>query len=1076
MAQCPNINTQEWKDLVKEVGEIKAYYLFINNGYEIPSSLEDIDHLDVIKSEEEEVAYKLQEATEIRSQILGALKTKVNIFEGSKNADYITDLKELIKKFEHADIGKSLLLFLHNAEKNIDSLLKRIEKEKDNLELLKLMDNFAGTYENIDLIKNYMATNYNYEAIDDKISRIEKKVDKFHSKYVDYSKKTIINRLAAESTIIRNKYRDEFAREFQRNYPKEQSGLSFKEYDIKKTKYINEKLGENSKKIIQEERSYIRQLLNTSPSDVSGIAKNLVDPRGINDHLIQLAVKLIDKADFKVKEQFIQDKLSAYQKFEEFAKNNKDIITDQKKLYEDMIEIRDGNYTNYYVRPLYSEFYEAKNQMFVDRANEEDSKKSRDIVNTFKKKYLINPNGKWEDINNIKPEYKNPQWNKLQSDSRKKSAYDFLINFNTESDKMVKAKHKLGYRLPGITKKGSERFTDNGLKSYISEGISDTFNMKPDDYKYGDLVKEKGMFKVATDEKGRPLNRISVPFRISPESKDQSFDLFGMAISNRFVSLNYKEKSNIRTELEVLKDLFAERKVKRTRGLGDTRLVKSIRSIAGVSEEEHQELVKEGLESNSYKLLESILEDRLYGRSQIDGGEIFGMSVDKMTDFVIGASANNLLIANYMGGGANILAGKVMNFLEGTRKKHYDRSNLRAAEKRYGSDLHRVLNDIGSFVPESKTNLMLEKFVDTSMDFSGFSNDLIQDNKVKRMLGIKTLHGFNNVAEHYIHSTLMYAILNNIKVTNKDGKFINKDGKVVERDNAMSVDEAYTSDNGKLKWANQDWVPEGFSEYSEDFEFMISRKIKDVTADLQGNYDANNKAMVQRYWYGKLGFFLRKWIVRGTMRRWRGIESATKDLEDLDIHQRFYSESNQEIKEGTYVSALRFLSKLKRHGKFLEFETYTKNWNQLSDMERSNIRSAVAEFSIMVTCLGAATMLASLAEGADDDEEEFIYSMAYLLRRQYGEILFYTPLNPAEVTRILSTPTATISVIKQTQELGDQLLNDAFGLEFERYQRGDHKGEAKSWVRFMKFINPFYKQFGDRDAKESFEYLTNARY
>ena len=42
---CPNKNTPEWKLLVNNVGEVKAYKLFIANNNEIPS-LEEINKID----------------------------------------------------------------------------------------------------------------------------------------------------------------------------------------------------------------------------------------------------------------------------------------------------------------------------------------------------------------------------------------------------------------------------------------------------------------------------------------------------------------------------------------------------------------------------------------------------------------------------------------------------------------------------------------------------------------------------------------------------------------------------------------------------------------------------------------------------------------------------------------------------------------------------------------------------------------------------------------------------------------------------------------------------------------------
>lgn len=44
MKSCPNINTQEWKDLVSEYGEKAAYRMYIENGHKLPSDVADFNY------------------------------------------------------------------------------------------------------------------------------------------------------------------------------------------------------------------------------------------------------------------------------------------------------------------------------------------------------------------------------------------------------------------------------------------------------------------------------------------------------------------------------------------------------------------------------------------------------------------------------------------------------------------------------------------------------------------------------------------------------------------------------------------------------------------------------------------------------------------------------------------------------------------------------------------------------------------------------------------------------------------------------------------------------------------------
>jgi hypothetical protein len=1078
MAHCPNIRSEEWQKLVAAVdgGELEAHAAYIKNGYDIPEVDEDgnftIDSKpkeDVPLTDIDQEARYLQGLTKARNKILNSLKVKRDIYEGNK--EFIEKLEKLIKDFENADIARSMVIYMKNVESTIASLNKKMDKDGNSLEFVKLLHDYAGTFHMIEDVSKMIEDRKDVsQAVKNRVSKLVGEVRGFNNKYLSVSKRIMADKLAQQSTIARSKAKIQYGREYEENHPRKSSTMSKKDYNAAKKEYVEDMLNKNRDAILRAEKNHVRNLMETAPNDISNLTYHIIDGRGVNDHLIQLAVQQLDKADFAAKEQFIKDRNDAISVFEEFTKSRKGIIhTDQKKLYDGIIEKIDGKETSFYVREYYSTYYKALNdsrqEQKIAKSEEERSK----ISSEFRKKYQVYDKSikRWVP----KKEFVNPQYQALQKDSPAKKMYDYLVDFNKRSDSMINSRMKLGYRLPSVTKATMATANDNGLKSAGARIVKDTFKIQKDDYQYGEHKDEDGVMSVIADEKGDPLRRVAMPYRNNIDIKDQSFDLMGMALSNRFASLNFQEKNEIRAELEVLENIMKEREIVNTK---DGK--RMVRKMLGVTEGEHEELTKKGINSNSYKLLHSLMEDRLYGRRNVKGPEVMGISVDKVSEKLIQLSSHNLLIANYMGGGANVLAGKVMNFFEGTRKIHYSRKDLRAAEKKYFGDFVGWSKDVGRIGrPTSKTNMLIEKFLDTSMDFSGMSNKLANDTRFKELFQMKTLHGINNAAEHYIQSTLVYALLNNTKVTNKNGEFIDNDGNVTtDRDKAMTMDKAYEAKDGKLTWKNEDWTIEGFDEFNGDVEFAMSRKAKDITADLQGNYDDNNRAQIQRYWYGKLGFFLRKWMVRGVQRRWRGIDKVGKgNIEDV----AFYSEGQEQFKEGTYTSAARYLRNVWLECKMLQTEVYSKEWNKLSDVEKANIKSAAFEIGMMVASFASATLLAGLAKGADsEEEEEFLYTLAYWSRRQYGELLFYVPpFNIKEVGRLARTPSAVQSSIELTTKLTEQLLEDAGNMQAEVYQSGRHKGEYKSDVLMNKLFNPFYKNFSDRDAKESLGYLTNIR-
>jgi len=1089
MASCPNINSQEWKDLVAEIGEVSAYALYIRNGYQIPTGdygqvIEGLDKKDVNQVSEER-AKAMMDITKVRRKILTALKTKFSIYEGSKNEEYVQNLIKLIQDFENADVTRSMMIFIDNAEKNIKALTKRMHLEKDNLELLKKLDNFIGTFELIEDLGKFADVHLHEDntvkgernkKIRSRIGLIKHELDSFRNQYLNYGKETIVNRLAAESTLIRTEYRDKFAREFETNLPANKDTRSKDVRESEKRKYIQRLLNENNAKILREEKEYVRQLLSTAPKDIDSITAAMVDPRSTNDHIIQLAIKVLDRRDKIVENGYFEDRNEAYEVFKEFAVDSKGVvITDQRKLYEDIIEVIDGQPTGYVTGPVYSTFYASLNEVLTTVRKTKDPKKGHEILHKWKKENLINPSKGWNNTSNIKTIHRNPSYVKILNDPRKFKFYKWYTEFNKESDNMVHNRNKLGFRLPGITKETSESFNDNGILNSGTRMMKDAINIQADDFEYGETDKKEGKKIVAVvDEKGKTLKKIIVPFRSKLDIKDQSFDLIGMALANRYVSRNYKEKSAVKADLEILKDLMAERRVKVTKGFANTKVVQRMKAILNVSEEEEQELeTKNGLESNSYRAYNNIIESRLYGKDSVSVGSVLGVSVDKATKMLIKVSADNMLIANMLGAKANVLNGKMMNFFESVRGTHFGTGDLIVSEKKYFGDMGNIMNDIGKFRPESKTNMFLERF---GTHFEGFMNSLTKDNRFKRLFNTGTLHGLNTSAEHWIQGTIVYAYFNNIKIQNKNGDYVDANGRVVSREKAMSFDEAFEVKNGALVWKNKDFTPEGFESYNEDVEFMISRKLKDMITQLQGNYEGKNKSNIERYWYGKLGTFLRKWMVRGVQRRWRGIQHSGTNYSDLDRHLKFYSESTQEFTEGTYTSTVRFMMNLYKYGKLLQAQTYSKNWKALSEMEKANIKSAAAEFTTMIAAIIASNLLKELGdEEYDEEDKDSLYEKAYLFRRLYGELMFYTPANPAEAIRILKTPSATMSTVELATDTFYQYFYDIFSGEPELYQTGRRAGESKSWVLTNRLFNPFEKNMFGRDAQESLKYLTNAQ-
>lgn len=330
----------------------------------------------------------------------------------------------------------------------------------------------------------------------------------------------------------------------------------------------------------------------------------------------------------------------------------------------------------------------------------------------------------------------------------------------------------------------------------------------------------------------------------------------------------------------------------------------------------------------------------------------------------------------------------------------------------------------------------------------------------------------------------MYSILNNVKTMNKDGKFIDKDGKVVSKDKAMSLAEAITldKDNKLVLNPHVHKTSHGNSVFSLDLKkgkglLEIKGLVNKIAHDLHGNYNEDLQNMAQRYVWGKAIFMLKKWLVPGFNKRWRGAVYMFKGipLDERREQDVMYSEDLQEFQEGYYVTGVNFVLKVMKALKEMQLSMIRKDWDALSDMEKANMRRFIIEVGIILTSLAASILLASLAGELPEDEweREAMFYSAYITRRMYSELFSYT--NPAEAFKIMKSPAASMAMVTKLFLFGEQLTLDSFNVTFgdglELYQSGRHRGTPKLYKRTADII-PFWTQT-NRDIEESFSYIKN---
>ena len=334
----------------------------------------------------------------------------------------------------------------------------------------------------------------------------------------------------------------------------------------------------------------------------------------------------------------------------------------------------------------------------------------------------------------------------------------------------------------------------------------------------------------------------------------------------------------------------------------------------------------------------------------------------------------------------------------------------------------------------------------------------------------------SNAGEHYIHSTMMYGIMDNIKVTNAAGEYLNDKGEVVkDAKDAMTIADAYYVENGSVKMKPVEYTTMSFNKFSE---VELSNYIKHIGSQLHGQYDSNLKAMIQKHWAGSQAFMFRKWLIPGVLRRFRGIENITiseDKMKNAEYDMEFFSEDLQNFEEGYYYTTLRYALNVIRGAKD-KTQTAAMVWNSLSDQQRKNVHKTFIDAIIMAGMYVSYMVLKGLGSDADDDDptKRFILFGAFVARRLYAEQAFYR--SPMEFYKLMRSPAAALTHTENIFKLFNQVMPgydmDDRGLYWkalDEYSTGRRKGESVLKYKVFK-VSPFISQ-AVRSTEEALTYI-----
>ena len=691
-----------------------------------------------------------------------------------------------------------------------------------------------------------------------------------------------------------------------------------------------------------------------------------------------------------------------------------------------------------------------------------------------------NENIDFEEINGVykgtpKKKWESENYKKL-SDEQKKSL-DFLKRKAKEGNNLTKGKNSLFtkkafgqefIRLPGVLKKDTQRIIQGQYKDSIMHKVNEMTSTQKDDFETQDGGEGilQSFRKVYANVSNKEKLKVPIAFRARLKAEEQSLDLHTITLMNLVSAKNHEVKEELETTFLIVLDVMKNRNVPDTTG------VDRLKKVHMLSED--TPIYKDKGASQDYKKGLDILQNRIYGIKNIDSGRISAgtkkdgtkreVDINALTRSWLKFSGWVSLTLNWINSTVNLSTGTISNLIEASAGEHYNLKDWAVGKKKYWTNIKEIANDWGSNVDKSRTNLFMNAF-NVMGDGNYLDNDFSEKNKFQALMKMDSLRPLAKMGEHMMQAQVMYATLNHIKVMDKDGNYLDINGDVVkDKKNAASLDEMIeftpdTSTGGINVKLNPKVESSTFTRVGGP-EQVIQEAINLVrykVRELHGNYDPNIQAAAQRHALGKLTWFLRKWIEEGYFRRWRGTKNIFTKNSEIDELDKFYSQDAKSEREGYYVTATRFLTRVIAPAVMqMNIEIIKEGAGNLSTSQKANLKKLITELGMIALSLAAYLAM-------DEDEDEILYK--YIFRRQLAELSFF--INPPDALKVVSTPTASIGTIRNIFKVLSQSLDP-----LETYEQGPHKGRNKLQVALLKNVPIFSQTL--RDTKSSLDFLKNS--
>lgn len=816
-------------------------------------------------------------------------------------------------------------------------------------------------------------------------------------------------------------------------------------YDIGKKVFASMLTSYSSK--LQEDD--IKKLLVKMDKDITWTQRHLDALAEADNSILNIIDRLVKDFKEEAREKALdirKDILNAYDRLIESG------ITDTSWFYER----HDGKYTGNIIQEYNYGYWESeRNELEKRISGLSDKNKKRERAKWYKKNTQPHPEAK-KIAQQRKEELSDEQYSEWldsvihETDSGKKifkgelsvpsdnyinksyinlsvaqkEFYETIMGIKKEMDNLLPQKLIDRNLAPQLRKDGLERLTSKNVFKNTLEGVKDLLQKKEDETEFGSIYG-------VTDEEGNPINLLPIYFtkKLNDVNDNLSTDIVTAMSAYSAMALDYTSMDKIVDVLELGKDVIGETDITITKG--GKPLIKKMGGIFGNKTE--TQTVK-GRDTKVYERLSDYYSMQIYGNLKKDEGtfKLFGTELDKakIADALGKYTAINSLAFNVFSGIGNVVLGETLLHQEAAAKQFITAKSLAKGSKIYSSELPKFLSEIGTLNPKSKLALWGE-YMDVLQDFKQETRGLDANrNRLSRgLFSSSALFFLNHAGEHEMQFRLSLALADEAKVKDKNGNIISLFDALEKKDNKLVIKDGVKKVSGRM-WKESE---EGQSLTQEDIRRFILKQ-HGINQRLHGIYNDNDKSAMQQYALGRLAIMFRKFMKPGWNRRFEKLR---------------YSEQLETDVEGMYNTTAKFMKSLYLDLKQGQF-SYSKNWSNLQEHEKANVRRTIVELGYALAAFTLAHVLTNLSD--DDDENWALNMAAYQAHRLFTETTFYW--NTKEAIRIFQSPAAAVNQVEHIMRF----------LEVHNWGEELSSGKYKGYSKFRRTaieVIPFYSTVDD---------------